>query len=253
MEAPLIAVNALYDAADPMLRLRLRYVDAVRRADGIPIAVAPHLGPAAQRDAEIDALLDRVDGLLLTGGDDFHAEPLGLGATHEAAVVTELAKQRFDLALTARALERDVPVLGICFGMQCMGLAGGATLIQDLATQRPGRREHRDGAVHSVQAREGTKLGRILGLGPVPVVSRHHQALRTVPPPWIVAAMDDEDLIEAIEHPELRFALGVQWHPEIALETSPPAGVAGPWPGARVHDKLLDALIDASRSSRANP
>lgn len=238
MAAPLIAINALYHQDDPMIRLRQRYVDAVRRSGGLPVAIAPHLGEPAARDAEIDALLGRVDGVLLTGGDDFHAGPLGLGATHPSADVTPIAKQRYDLALTARAVERDVPVLGICFGMQCLGLVGGATLFQDLPSQRPDAREHRNSAVHPVRARQGTKLGRIVGLGPIDVVSRHHQALRTVPPPWIVSALDDEGCIEAIEHPERRFALGVQWHPEISMDRDRDAP----------HERLIQALVESSVS-----
>lgn len=237
MSAPLIAINALFHAEDPMLRLRQRYVDAVRRAGGLPVALASHHGTAEHRDAEIEAILDRVDGLLLTGGDDFHAAPLGLGATHPAAEATHLPKQDFDLALTRAAIARDMPVLGICFGMQCLGLAGGATLLQDIPSALPDAQEHRNSAVHDVLPRKGTKLAEILGIGPVPVVSRHHQALRTVPPPWIVSAMDDENMVEAIEHPERRFAVGVQWHPEIHV----PAGDRQP------SDALLTALVRAAR------
>ncbi len=237
MSAPLIAINALFHAEDPMLRLRQRYVDAVRRAGGLPVALASHHGPDGERDAEIDAILDRIDGLLLTGGDDFHAGPLGLGATHPAADATYLPKQEFDLALTRAAVARDLPVLGICFGMQCLGLVGGATLLQDIPSARPDAREHRDSAIHDVLPRKGTKLAGILGIGPVPVVSRHHQALRTIPPPWIVSAMDDENLVEAIEHPERRFALGVQWHPEIQV----------PDRNQQPSDALLAAFVDACR------
>ncbi|MEM1449555.1 MAG: gamma-glutamyl-gamma-aminobutyrate hydrolase family protein [Planctomycetota bacterium] len=232
MSAPLIAVNGLYHAEDPMLRLRQRYFDAVRRAGGVPVAVAPHVGPG-DPETEVDALLGRVDGLLLTGGDDFVTEPLGLGATHASAVVTEPAKQSHDLALARAALRRGLPVLGICYGMQCLGLAAGATLWQDLPSQRAGEIPHADGAVHPVRAKEGTKLAAIVGLGPVEVVSRHHQALRAVPPPWIVSCVDDEDLVEAIEHPGATFALGVQWHPELS-------------PGEPPHEALLRALVSAA-------
>lgn len=251
MPAPLIAINPLRYEDEPSLRLRSRYVDAVRRAGGLPVVLPLHSEGAANdaRDAEFRDLLSRVDGLVLTGGDDFHAEPLGLGCTHPAADTTESGKQDADLALTRLALELDVPVLGICYGMQCLGLAGGATLVQDVPSQRSRAREHRDSAVHGVRPREGSKLAAILGLEALPVVSRHHQALRTVPPPWIVSAMDDvlpdaSPVIEAIERPDRRFALGVQWHPEIALppEHSPAQGGTGLEAG----DALLRALVEAA-------
>ncbi len=240
---PLIAINGLYHAQDPMLRLRQRYVDFVRRAGGIPIVLPALLVPdepteeeLIELDRELGEVLARVDGVVLTGGDDFHAGPLGLGATHPSAEATHLPKQHYDLALTRAALRRDLPTLGICFGMQCLGLTGGATLHQDLPKNLPDGSlralAHADSAIHTVQPKEGTKLANATGLAPFPVVSRHHQALRTVPPPWIVSAMDEENLIEALEHPGHKFAVGVQWHPELA-------------PGLLPDDPAADALIRA--------
>lgn len=250
---PLIAINGLYHAEDPMLRLRQRYVDYVRRGGGLPVSLTARLLPddatvemEAELDAELDEVLSRVDGLVLTGGDDFHAGPLGLGATHPSAEVTHLGKQRYDLALTRAALRRDLPTLGICFGMQCLGLSGGGTLHQDLPRNLPegGPRgiSHADSAIHTVHAKVGTKLANSSGLAPFPVVSRHHQALRTVPPPWIVSAMDEENLIEAIEHPGLRFAVGVQWHPELGSSLLPEDPSA---------DALCQAFIAAAQGTRS--
>ncbi|MEM8712598.1 MAG: gamma-glutamyl-gamma-aminobutyrate hydrolase family protein [Planctomycetota bacterium] len=257
---PLIAINGLYHAEDPMLRLRQRYIDYVRAGGGTPLALTPHLpelGPDGQPtpaaaealEEELDAVLAGVDGLLLTGGDDFHTPALGLGTTHPAAETTHLAKQHYDLALTRAALRRDLPSLGICFGMQCLGLAGGATLHQHLPDAPPSATnpavsravQHADSAIHPVQPQEGTKLANATGVAPFPVVSRHHQALRTVPPPWIIAALDEENLIEAIEHPGLRFAVGVQWHPELGPQLLPDDPSAG---------ALCRAFINAARGTR---
>ena len=251
-QRPLIAINGLYHAEDPMLRLRQRYVDFVRRGGGLPVALAAGLlpddaSPAEERelDEELDQVLARVDGLVLTGGDDFHSGPLGLGATHPSAEVTHLGKQLYDLALTRAALRRDLPTLGICFGMQCLGLSGGATLHQDLPKILPDGSKraisHAESAIHTVTAQEGTKLANSSGLAPFPVVSRHHQALRTVPPPWIVSAMDEENLIEAIEHPGLKFAVGVQWHPELGSRLLPEDPAA---------DALMRAFIEAASLNR---
>lgn len=226
--APLIAINGLLVPERPAVLLDHRYADAVLRAGGIPLVIPPLGGPS-----DVAALLDRVDGLLLTGGDDFETEPLGLGPTHPAAVVTPRAKQDFDFLLTRAAIARDMPVLGICYGMQLLGLAAGASLLQHLPEDRPGCREHRSDAAHPVRVAAGSKLARCLEVDELDVVSRHHQALADVPAPWRVTGHDDEGLVEAIERPDLTYALGVQWHPELA-----PTGSA--------HDRLFRGLVNAA-------
>lgn len=226
---PLIAVNGLLEPGErPRLALAVRYADAVLKAGGLPVAIPPVGGPR-----DLEQLLERVDGLLLTGGDDFTTEPLGLGPTHASAARTPLAKQEFDLALVRAALDRGLPTLGICYGMQCLGLGEGAGLHQHLPEDRPGSQQHSGGRRHAVGIEAQSKLARVLRVERLDVVSRHHQALATAPAGWSVAARDDEGLIEAIEHDSHPFALGVQWHPELDPEGSP-------------SDRLFQALVGAA-------
>ncbi len=256
-DSPLIAINGLkIHEPQPGLRLDERYAEAVLEAGGIPLAIPP-VGTAR----DIERLLERVDGLLLSGGDDFRTEPLGLGPTHPQAVPMPAEKQDFDLHLARLALSRGLPTLGICLGMQLLGLLGGGRLLQHLPQDRPGCQEHRDGVGHGVQPIAGTKLAQLVGVEEIAVVSRHHQALASVKKPWTVSARDGQGLIEAIEHEDHPFALGVQWHPEMGYpqpgiqqpkETETDPDSTRPTEADR-HGTLFQGLVQAARSPAVAP
>jgi putative glutamine amidotransferase len=231
---PLIGINAaLESGARPRVHLHPAYADAVLRAGGIPLIVPPVGGPA-----DVARVLEQLDGLLLSGGRDLDTRRLGLGPLHPRAELEPAAKQDFDVELARAALATELPVLGICLGMQTLGVVGGAGLYQHLPDDRPGSQEHAGNVRHGVDVAEDSRLARLVDARELEVVSSHHQALSSVGSGWRVAARDREGLIEAVEHASHPFAFGVQWHPE----RSEPGGP---------HDRLFRALVDAASLAAA--
>ena len=192
------------------------YVDAVQGAGGIALLLPPD--PAAVR--EPDTLLDLIDALLLAGGADM--DPASYGAEpHPATVGTVPERDAFELALANRAIERDIPFLGICRGMQVMNVARGGTLSQHLPDDY-GHEDHRrslgsfDNADHDVRLAHGSLAARVAREELHGTKSHHHQGVERVGEGLEVTGWATVDeLPEAIEVPGNRFALGVQWHPEV--------------------------------------
>ncbi|HEV2774172.1 MAG TPA: gamma-glutamyl-gamma-aminobutyrate hydrolase family protein [Solirubrobacteraceae bacterium] len=196
------------------------YVDAVHRAGAMALLLAPD--PALVDDP--DEILDRLDGLMLAGGADIEPRTYG-AAPHPLTIGSVPERDVFEVALVRRALERDLPVLGICRGMQVMNIACGGTLHQHLP-ELLGHDEHRrvlgsfDGADHDVRLKPGSLAARAAGEELHVTKSHHHQGVDRVGDGLEVTgwAVVDE-LPEALEVADNAFALGVQWHPE-ADETS---------------------------------
>jgi putative glutamine amidotransferase len=189
------------------------YVQAVQRAGGIAIVLPPDEAAVA----EPDLLLDRVDALMLAGGADI--DPASYGAeTHAETRGTRPERDAFELALARRALERDMPVLGICRGMQLLNVALGGTLVQHLP-EAIGAETHRTVAgtfsEHHVRLDPESLACAAAGLEGFVVWSHHHQGVDQLGEGLRVTGWSDEDdLPEAIELPGKHFALGVIWHPE---------------------------------------
>ena len=177
--------------------------------------LAAGVNPVLQ-EANHPLSLNGFEALVLTGGPD--VDPALYGETREAETdQPDRERDAVEVSLLEEALARDFPVLAICRGLQILNVCQGGTLIQHLdPPQRHQRTDtRRDQAVHEVLIEPGTLLAEIAGANSWQVNSRHHQAVRTVADSLRVSAFDSQDrTVEALEHPEKRFVLAVQWHPE---------------------------------------
>ncbi|HSJ53148.1 MAG TPA: gamma-glutamyl-gamma-aminobutyrate hydrolase family protein, partial [Anaerolineae bacterium] len=231
-----IAIAPAKEYGSPRLGLNQTYVDAVARAGGAPLLI-PHLAD----ESLLRALYERLDGLLLTGGEDI--DPIHFGEPiHEKCGSISAERDSTELRLTRWAAAEGKPVLAICRGIQVLNVALGGSLYQDIAAQLSKARRHdwypgfpRNHLAHSAQIAPGTRLATIAGTETLQVNSLHHQSLKDVAPGLVVTAVAPDGVVEAVEASEHPFALGVQWHPE---------ELAGEDARAR---RLFVAFVEASR------
>ena len=235
MSQPLIGLTLDAESAGgyaklPWYAIRENYCDAVVRAGGLPVLL-PHEPDRAED------YLDRLDGLIVTGGA-FDVDPALFGAKgRHASVITKDRRTAFEKAVTERAIARDMPVLGICGGQQLLNVVLGGTLIQHIPDEIEGALAHeqpnpRTEPGHAVTVTSGTLLHRIVGADELAVNSAHHQAALDVGQGVVVNAVAPDGVIEGIEATGRRFCLGVQWHPEYAIDQG--------------DTKIFSALIGAS-------
>jgi putative glutamine amidotransferase len=190
---------------------------------------------------QADAYLERLDGLLVSGGN-FDVDPAVFGAaSRHATVRTKDRRTAFELAITRGALAGDMPVLGICGGQQLLHVVLGGALIQHIPDEVEAALAHeqpnpRDQPGHTVSIVDGTRLRAIVGVAELEVNSAHHQAAKDAPQGVVVNALAPDGVIEGIEAPDKRFCLGVQWHPEFELSDG--------------DKRLFAAFVDAARQRR---
>jgi putative glutamine amidotransferase len=216
VSAPRIGVSGVVRTWDGAERTgaNAAYLRSVLAAGGVPVILSPLLGPSYAPRA-----LDGVDGLLLSGGEDL--DPAWYGA-EQSPFCYPPSRERdlFELALFAAARQRELPILGICRGIQLVNVGLGGSLHQDLPTERPGPVDHnvaapRSARTHEVRLAPGSRAAAALGADRVGVNSFHHQAVLALAPALVASGWTEDGLIEAAETPaNAPWLLAVQWHPE---------------------------------------
>ena len=221
------------------------YVDAVRRAGGLPLLIPPG-------ETQLDAFLEMIDGLILPGGGDIDPKLYG-GADHATLYGVDPARDAAEIHLARHAVKSGMPTLCICRGAQVLNVALGGTLIEHLpdavgeevhhrappgqqaAAESPLPKGH---IVHPIEMVPGTRLATMLGAGPTAPSSSHHQAIKSLAPDLRVAARAPDGTIEAVELPTHPWLFAVQWHPEVSAGRD------------RIEQKLFDELVATARAAK---
>ena len=237
MKYPIIGISAAkvvpatprHEIQDPALSCPLTYPECVERSGGVPVLL-----PRTGDEAKLAAAVERIDGLLLSGGGDilslaYGEEPRPKGL-HQDAV-----RDAMEFAAVKLALKRKLPILGICRGIQSLNVALGGTLVQDIPTQVKDVVQHyatgRDVVLgHTIEISKGSLLAKVLGSTSLAVNSTHHQSVKKLGKGLKVNAKAKDGVIEGVENPAQKI-LAVQCHPEDCAEEYP------------VFQKLFDWLV----------
>lgn len=222
LKSPLIGIVPLWDEEKQCIWVKRTYIEAIYDAGGVPVIL-----PILQCEAFIDELIDRIDGLLLTGGDDIHPH---LYHEMKEKVCGRVCEQldAFEWLIVQKVMEKKKPILGICRGFQFINVYFNGTLIQDIETydSKPRSFSHRqeppyDEPAHDVRLVSGGMLEKWLGVSQLAVNSRHHQGIKRLGEGLVAEAIAPDGLIEAIRHPKYPFVVAVQWHPELRYKKDP--------------------------------
>jgi putative glutamine amidotransferase len=215
---PLIAITSSLitnKAGSLVCQLGKAYVNAITQAGGIPLVI-----PVGTSTNDLPNCLDRVDGIMLSGGGDISIERFN-GAPHPRVYGVEPERDELELKLLNYALKRDMPLLAICRGVQVLNIAFGGDLYTHIQDQKEQSLKHdwfpkfpRDKLAHTVRLQPGSQLHQIFGQDEIRVNSLHHQGINRVGKGLKATAFAPDGVVEGLEVQGVRFALGVQWHPE---------------------------------------
>ncbi len=242
MSAPIIGIT-MYGPEPkpgepiPFVSLPVAYVDAIARAGGLPVLLG------SSGTVPIDATLDALDGLVLAGGGDM--DPGVWGGDDHATVYGVIGERdSFEMAITCAAIARtDVPILGICRGLQVLNVVAGGDLVAHVPDAFGEQVLHRvppHGQIeHRVTVEPGNLLAELCGEASFPVCSWHHQAAGTIAGGFRAVAHAEDGCVEAMVHEEHPFCLAVQWHPELQV------------PDDAVQARLFEEFVAAARVRRS--
>ena len=228
---PLIGLTTYGRGADNRYTLPADYIDAVRRAGGVPLLIAPG-------EPRVEAILDVIDALVLSGGGDIDPSRYD-GKRHDTNYSIDQERDTLELELARRVIDSSIPTLGICRGAQILNVVQGGKLIEHIPDEVGVKVLHRapprEPVTHGVKLKAGSRLAQILGRDQFDATSWHHQALRGAAAGFDAVAHAPDGTIEAIEMPSHPWMIAVQWHPELSAASDP------------LQQKLFDALVEAAR------
>ena len=239
MKRPMIGVLPLWDEKKDSLWMLPGYMQGLEQAGGLPVML-----PLTEDAETIHQIAGSMDGFLFTGGQDVCPSVYGQSVLPECGQTCP-QRDAMELSLLRAVLSLDVPVLGICRGIQLLCAALGGTLYQDLPSQRPSEICHcqtppYEVPVHTVRLCKDEPLYDLLQTEQLPVNSYHHQAVQTLPAGLRTMAVSEDGLIEAAFMPAKRFVWAVQWHPEFSYQTD------------RHSQQLFAAFVQAAQTQK-NP